>query len=52
VNEGGGLAEDGEDITVLEVDLDEALRMIERGEIMDGKTIILLQYAKLHHLMD
>jgi len=52
VNEGGGLAEDGEDITVMEVDLDEALRMIERGEIMDGKTIILLQYAKLHHLMD
>ena len=52
VNDGGGLAEDGEDIDVLEVDLDEALRMIERGEIMDGKTIILLQYAKLHHLMN
>ena len=52
VNEGGGLVEDGEDITVLEVDLDEALQMIERGEVMDGKTIILLQYAALHHLMD
>jgi len=52
VNEGGGLEEDGEDILVLEVELDEALRMIERGEIIDGKTIILLQYAALHHLMD
>jgi len=52
VHEGGGLEEDGEDITVLEVDLDEAMQMIERGEIMDGKTIILLQYAKLHGLMD
>jgi nudix-type nucleoside diphosphatase (YffH/AdpP family) len=52
VNDGGGLAEDGEDIGVLEVDLDEAMKMIERGEIMDGKTIILLQYAQLHHLMD
>jgi len=51
VNEGGGLEEDGEDILVLEVELDEALRMIERGEIIDGKTIILLQYAALHHLM-
>lgn len=52
VNDGGGLEDDGEDIVVLEVELDEALRMIERGDIMDGKTIILLQYAQLHRLMD
>jgi nudix-type nucleoside diphosphatase (YffH/AdpP family) len=50
VNEGGGLHEDGEDIGVLEVRLDEAMQMIERGAIMDGKTIILLQYAALHRL--
>ena len=52
VNEGGGLQTDGEDINVLEINLDDALQMIERGEILDGKTIILLQYAKLHQLMD
>jgi nudix-type nucleoside diphosphatase (YffH/AdpP family) len=52
VNEGGGLHEDGEDIGVLEVSLDEALAMIERGEIVDGKTIMLLQYAALHKLCE
>jgi nudix-type nucleoside diphosphatase (YffH/AdpP family) len=52
LHDGGGLEDDGEDITVLEVELEEALRMIERGEIMDGKTVILLQYAQLHHLME
>lgn len=52
ISEGGGLVDDGEDIDVLEVMLAEALRMIERGEIIDGKTIILLQYAQLHRLVD
>ncbi|HVU10971.1 MAG TPA: NUDIX domain-containing protein [Phototrophicaceae bacterium] len=52
ISAGGGLVDDGEDIDVLEVTLDEALRMIERGEIIDGKTIILLQYAQLHRLVD
>jgi len=42
---------EGEDIEVLEPTLDEALSMIERGEIADGKTIMLLQYAKLHDLV-
>lgn len=37
---GGGLESDGEDIDVLELDFDAALRMIETGEIMDAKTII------------
>lgn len=48
VHEGGGLEEDGEDIEMLEPTIDEALAMIERGEIRDGKTIMLLQYAALH----
>ncbi len=52
ISEGGGLVDDGEDIDVLEVTLDAALRMIERGEIIDGKTIILLQYAQLHGIMN
>jgi nudix-type nucleoside diphosphatase (YffH/AdpP family) len=46
VSEGGGLAGDGEDIEVLELGLGEALAMVERGEIVDGKTIMLLQWAE------
>jgi nudix-type nucleoside diphosphatase (YffH/AdpP family) len=51
VSAGGGLLNEGEDIDVLELPFDETLRMIERGEIIDGKTIILLQYAGLHGLL-
>jgi nudix-type nucleoside diphosphatase (YffH/AdpP family) len=47
VTEGGGLHEDGEDIEMIEPTIDEALAMIDRGEICDGKTIMLLQYAAL-----
>jgi nudix-type nucleoside diphosphatase (YffH/AdpP family) len=50
--EGGGLHSDGEDIEVLELPLDQALKMISTGEIMDGKTIMLLQHAKLAGLLD
>lgn len=50
VTEGGGL--DGhEDIDVLEYDFDKAYGMIETGEIKDGKTIMLLQHAKLNELI-
>lgn len=52
VEAGGGVASEGEDIEVLEPTLDEALAMVERGEIVDGKTIMLLQYAKLNCLVD
>jgi nudix-type nucleoside diphosphatase (YffH/AdpP family) len=48
VGNGGGNAQEGEDIGVIEIAIEEALGMIERGEIRDGKTIILLQYAALH----
>lgn len=50
VSAGGGLEDDGEDIDVLEMTLNEALVLIDTGEIMDAKTIMLLQYAKLHGL--
>jgi len=50
ISAGGGI--DGEDIEILELSLEAALRMIDTGEIMDGKTIMLLQYAQLHHLLD
>jgi nudix-type nucleoside diphosphatase (YffH/AdpP family) len=48
VSRGGGVADEGEDIEVLELPIDDALTMVARGEIMDGKTIMLLQYAALH----
>lgn len=52
VSDGGGVESDGEEIEVLEMTLDDALARVGRGEIMDGKTIMLLQYAKLHRLVD
>jgi nudix-type nucleoside diphosphatase (YffH/AdpP family) len=48
---GGGVEEDGEDIEVLEVPFDDALAMIDRGEIVDGKTIMLLLYAQWKKLL-
>lgn len=45
VGDGGGVAAEGERIEVVELPLDEALAAIERGEIADGKTIMLLQWA-------
>ena len=44
---GGGLADEGEEIGVLELDIDEALAMIENGRIADAKTIMLLQWSVL-----
>lgn len=45
--DGGGVAEEGEDIEVLELDFAEALAMTRDGRIMDGKTVMLLQWAAL-----
>ena len=45
--EGGGIAAEGEDIEVLELAFDDALTMIDTGEIADAKTIMLLQWAAL-----
>ncbi|MEH2503433.1 nudix-type nucleoside diphosphatase (YffH/AdpP family) [Bradyrhizobium sp. AZCC 1578] len=47
VGDGGGLADEGEDIEVLELPIDQALAMISDGRIVDAKTIMLLQYAAL-----
>ncbi|REE83639.1 nudix-type nucleoside diphosphatase (YffH/AdpP family) [Lutibacter oceani] len=48
ISEGGGLEEETEEIEVLEVAFNKALKMILTGEICDAKTIILLQYAQLN----
>ncbi|MBN9307963.1 MAG: NUDIX domain-containing protein [Devosia sp.] len=44
---GGGLEDEGEDIEVLELAIDDALGMIATGEIADAKTIMLLQHVRL-----
>jgi nudix-type nucleoside diphosphatase (YffH/AdpP family) len=51
VHEGGGLEHEQEEIEVLEIGFEEALRMVERGEIRDGKTIMLLQAVRLRGVM-
>ena len=51
ISDGGGLAHDQEDIEVLEIPFASSLEMIEQGEIKDAKTIMLLQYARIHNLI-
>lgn len=48
IGDGGGHPDEGEDIEVLELTVDEALAMIADGRIRDAKTIMLLQHAALH----
>jgi GDP-mannose pyrophosphatase NudK len=50
VNEGGGV-DDEENIEVMELTFDHALKMIKTGEIKDAKTIMLLQYAQINKLI-
>ena len=46
-SDGGGLADDGEDIAVVELPFEEALTMCHDGRIADAKTIMLLQWAAI-----
>jgi nudix-type nucleoside diphosphatase (YffH/AdpP family) len=48
--DGGGKAEEGEHIEVVELPFEEALAMVARGEIRDAKTVVLLQYLKLRQM--
>lgn len=45
---GGGVADEGEEIDVVELPFERALAMTLTGEIADAKTILLLQWAALH----
>ena len=49
VSEGGGLAEEHEDIEVLEIGIDELAGMLERNAITDMKTLILAQALQIRH---
>lgn len=48
---GGGVKSEGEDIDVLEIALEEALRYVETGQIVDGKTIMLLYHVALKGIL-
>jgi nudix-type nucleoside diphosphatase (YffH/AdpP family) len=52
INSGGGVETENEEIIVLEMPFFEALKMMESGEIQDAKTIMLLQYAQIHKLLE
>ncbi len=51
LSEGGGAADESENIEVLEYPFKDALQMIQTGVIKDAKTIMLLQYAAMHSLL-
>ena len=51
VHDGGGIEQEQENIEVLELPVTKAMEMISTGEIKDGKTIMLLQYIMLHHIL-
>jgi GDP-mannose pyrophosphatase NudK len=51
VNEGGGIEHEQEDIEVLEIGFEKAIGMIEKGEIKDAKTILLLQYMQIRKVL-
>jgi len=52
VNSGGGLESEHEDIEVLEIPFEKAIKMLNSGEIEDTRTIVLLQYAIIHKLLE
>lgn len=52
VSEGGGVQDEQEDILIFEISFEEAKKMIKNNEIKDAKTLILLQHAWIHGLLD
>ncbi|MBS9464199.1 GDP-mannose pyrophosphatase NudK [Flagellimonas sp. 389] len=50
ISEGGGAEDETENIEVLELSFEEALKLVKNGEIKDAKTIMLLQHAQINGL--
>mgnify|MGYP002628258251 CR=1 FL=1 len=48
---GGGVFAENEEIEVLEFSFEQVLAMIENEEIIDARTIILLQYLKINQIL-
>ncbi len=43
---GGGIANEAEDIQLVELPISEAFKLLDAGEIIDAKTVIALQWLK------
>lgn len=52
VSGGGGLDSEDEEIEVLELPFNDALHMINTKQIIDAKTILLLQHAKINNVIE
>ncbi len=51
IHAGGGVAEEQENIEVLEMPFEEAFDRIASGEIKDAKTVLLLQHLKIRQIL-
>lgn len=51
VSDGGGAEDEQEDIEIVELAINQAMEMVKEGKIKDAKTIMLLQYVKLHGIL-
>lgn len=51
IGEGGGCDTEQENIEVMEVAFEDALRMLAAGEIKDAKTMLLIQHAQINGLL-
>jgi nudix-type nucleoside diphosphatase (YffH/AdpP family) len=51
ISDGGGAADEGEDIEVLEMLLTEAMALVKNGGIIDAKTVMLIQHAMLNEMV-
>lgn len=50
ISDGGGNPHEGEDIEVLEMPLSQAWAKVKSGEIIDAKTVLLIQHALIQAL--
>ena len=51
ISDGGGLAEEQENIEVIEMQFEDAIGQMKSGALRDAKTIMLLQYAQINQLL-
>lgn len=51
-SDGGGIETEQEDLEVLEIPFAQAVEMAEQGSIQDAKTLLLIQYARIHKLLE
>lgn len=49
--DGGGVLEENEEIEILEIPFVKCLQMVKNEEIIDARTLILLQYIEMNNLI-